>query len=261
MDQTSINQRISELLNRLLALQESEGKVNAIDIALMKKYSVELYEQLITLESGVSATWEMPEVKIPEPAPAPVAIVQAPKEKKVVAPEPEIPEEVEELENVLKVPEPVIEPKPLEKEIKEAEMIESVVPEPSQEENQLRIPLKDEKKEEKKPQNPAAPPAVKAPSIREKASSEPGTKIYEKFNQAKIESIQKNISLMKRFEFQKVLFKDNPDYYKDAIRFFDDAGSAADALAEFEELGSHFEWDMESTLVLELKELIARRHM
>lgn len=67
---------------------------------------------------------------------------------------------------------------------------------------------------------------------------------------------------MKRFEYQKALFNDNSDYYNDALKFFDEAGSADNALQEFNHLASQFDWDLhEDPLVEELRTLIERRYL
>lgn len=259
MDQRTILHQISELASRIQTVQErisaNASSANSIEVALLKNLCLDLYEQITLFERLPLAVVEQGSEKAPEiEASAPETVVPATEE--VVIEQSDSLLEPEEEENVLRTPEPLVEKTGLEKV-----EVQPVIPEtsPESEENQLRIPLKQEKLEKK--EIVKAQETKTRPTVHDKASTSPGTKIYEKFNQARIESIRKNISLMKRFEFQKALFKDNPDYYNDAIRFFDDAGSLADAINEFEELGSHFGWDMENALVLELRELISRRHM
>lgn len=264
MDQSKILLQIAELSTRIHTAQErlsnKSSAVHAIDVALLKKNCIELYELILALESGSASDQKETFTEILREE-IPVQTFVSHLEEKVANPEP-APEPVieveEEEENVLRIPEAENSLEKLKLE-KPTDIPEVKTAEPALEENQLRIPLKQEKPEKKEEKSVPAP--VKKTTVHEKASADPGTKIYEKFNQSKIESIRKNISLMKRFEYQKALFKDNSDYYNDAIRFFDDAAGLTDALSEFEELGSHFGWDMESGLVLELRELITRRHM
>ncbi|MFT5725047.1 MAG: type IV secretory pathway VirB10-like protein [Bacteroidia bacterium] len=218
--------KLIEINNNRMFLNDTDFE---LDLELLKSHIVKLYglyDQLkVSDDSGAPESTEAPaEVKKPEP----IVIQAKPKvrAKKVaveIKPEPK------------KVEEPVVEtPKIVEPPIVEQkEAVEEVEP-----------PVKRKKL------------AIKTPT------KAPRNDIYTRFQNTKIDSIKKGISISKRYEIQNELFSNNPTDYNEAIKTLDSQSSfdAATAYLEGTLMVNH-QWEEDDVLVDELRLLLYRRYM
>jgi hypothetical protein len=187
-------------------------------------------------------------------------------EEKVMPPTPEIPklvEIVEEVENTIKTEKTTQVVEAITEEI----VVEKVAP-----------PVEEIKVEElKKPEIIATPPVEKPPqqalfhesselkttsaknnSLQDKENKN----VFEKYRSAKIDSIKKAISILKKYEYQSALFKNDSKAYTDAIEMLDNSASGEVAISLLENSWrKQYEWgEKQENLVEELKELVYRRH-
>ena len=181
-------------------------------------------------------------------------------------PTPEIPklvEIVEEVENTIKTEKTTQVVEAITEEI----VVEKVAP-----------PVEEIKVEElKKPEIIATPPVEKPPqqalfheyselkttsaknnSLQDKENKN----VFEKYRSAKIDSIKKAISILKKYEYQSALFKNDSKAYTDAIEMLDNSASGEVAISLLENSWrKQYEWgEKQENLVEELKELVYRRH-
>lgn len=252
MKRAPLHQRITELLDLIsvnhqrLYLRDSDPE--NIDVDLLKKYVLELYEQVLMLDARTVSLPSQKESQKVQSQPAATKTVEH-----TNAGSSDEGLQKEEASKMAK--EPMAEP--VESEANAEVLQEPLVEQEQDDENRFKPGLE-------KIDNAATPPKVEPEleqSINERMGGERGQKLYEKYNLSPIASIRKSISLMKRFEYQKALFNDNAEYYNDALRFFDEAGDLANALEEFKNLSKQFDWDVESDLVQELQVLIERRYL
>lgn len=282
MDRKSIHEKIAELTelininnNRLFL---HDDKIAQLEIDVLRKNVIELYEQInllhinnlknkeaITLTSANNDKIALENFEVEEPSPfteqeTPVA------EEKVVAPTPPITipaEIVEEVQNTIKsdkkeaaietVPEEIIVEKvtPPVEEIKvEAIKQPEIVEKPTVEKPPQQA-LFHESSELKTT-------SAKSNSLQDKENKN----LFEKFRSAKIDSIKKAISILKKYEYQSGLFKNDPKAYTDAIEMLDNSASGDIAISLLENsYRKQYEWgEKQENLVEELKELVYRRH-
>jgi hypothetical protein len=282
MDRKSIHEKIAELTelininnNRLFL---HDDKIAQLEIDVLRKNVIELYEQInllhinnlknkeaVSLTSANNDKIALENFEVEEPAPElkqEIPVV----EEKVMPPTPEIPklvEIVEEVENTIKTEKTTQVVEAITEEI----VVEKVAP-----------PVEEIKVEElKKPEIIATPPVEKPPqqalfhesselkttsaknnSLQDKENKN----VFEKYRSAKIDSIKKAISILKKYEYQSALFKNDSKAYTDAIEMLDNSASGEVAISLLENSWrKQYEWgEKQENLVEELKELVYRRH-
>lgn len=251
MKRAPLHQRISELLDLIsvnhqrLYLRDSDPE--NIDVDLLKKYVLELYEQVLMLDARTLAT---PNDK--------ASLKKQSKSKETIVNTLSVHSEEEpQKDKGSEIANEQAEA-PLESDVNRDGLQESTTEAEQDDENRFKPGFEEI---EKATPHKKAEPQSEHRSINERMGVEGGQKLYEKYNLSPIVSIRKSISLMKRFEYQKALFKDNAEYYNDALRFFDEAGGLENAMKEFDQLSKQFDWDVESDLVQELQVLIERRYL
>jgi hypothetical protein len=282
MDRKSIHEKIAELTelininnNRLFL---HDDKIAQLEIDVLRKNVIELYEQInllhinnlknkeaVSLTSANNDKIALENFEVEEPAPEvkqEIPVV----EEKVMPPTPEIPklvEIVEEVQNTIKTEKTTQVVEAITEEI----VVEKVAP-----------PVEEIKVEElKKPEIIATPPVEKPPqqalfhesselkttsaknnSLQDKENKN----VFEKYRSAKIDSIKKAISILKKYEYQSALFKNDSKAYTDAIEMLDNSASGEVAISLLENSWrKQYEWgEKQENLVEELKELVYRRH-
>lgn len=260
MDRKTIHEKIAELTelininnNRLFL---HDDKIAQLEIDVLRKNAIELYEQINQLHIANLKQKEEPRltaaindaIAVNEVAKEP-AINEKPAEPEVeiievnesLLPEPEIVEET--------LPEPTTEP-----EQEPVVEIEPVEPE-------IMMPPADDKKPEIS-RNLFDEPTTLKTEPANPAKPKESDHLFEKYRKTKIDSIQKAISILKKYEYQNTLFANDNNTYKEAIEMLDKAANGQVALSLLENTWPQkYQWD-ESTesLVEELKELVYRRH-
>lgn len=276
MDRKSIHEKIAELTelininnNRLFL---HDDKIAQLEIDVLRKNVIELYEQInllhinnlknkeavvLTSANNDKIALETFEIEEPNPivaAPAPEPIEQ----EKIVEEIPLVEEKIEAKEEFLNTikeekPTPIIIEKPVEV------IVEKVAP-PVEE---LKVETV-KKPENNGPQQPLFHESseLKTEAFKPAASANVHKNLFEKYRSAKIDSIKKSISILKKYEYQGNLFKNDPKAYTDAIEMLDNSASGEVAISLIENSWSkQYEWgEKQESLVEELKELVYRRH-
>ena len=282
MDRKSIHEKIAELTelininnNRLFL---HDDKIAQLEIDVLRKNVIELYEQinllhinnlkskaLVTLTSANNDKIALENFEVEEPTP--VSKKETPVVEEIVMPPkpPATPpvDIVEEVQNTIKMEkqEPVVEVVP------EEIIVEKVVP-PVEE---IKVEeIKQTKIEEKPPVEKPTQQAIFQESSELKTTSANSNSIqekenknlFEKYRSAKIDSIKKAISILKKYEYQNGLFKNDPKAYTEAIEMLDNSASGEVAISLLENSWrKQYEWgEKQENLVEELKELVYRRH-
>jgi hypothetical protein len=280
MDRKSIHEKIAELTelininnNRLFL---HDDKIAQLEIDVLRKNVIELYEQInmlhinnlknkdeVVLTSGNNDKIALDtfDVEVSEP------IIQAKppvKEENIIVDTPISDEKIEAIKEVINTIKeektaPPIEEKPIEI------VVEKVMP-----------PVEEIKVADLKPAEIVEEPTVVKPpqqalfhessELKTTSSNPPKEKenknLFEKYRSAKIDSIKKAISILKKYEYQSGLFKNDPKAYTDAIEMLDNSASGDIAISLLENsYRKQYEWgEKQENLVEELKELVYRRH-
>lgn len=281
MDRKSIHEKIAELTelininnNRLFL---HDDKIAQLEIDVLRKNVIELYEQInllhinnlknkvaasLTSANNDKIALENFEVEDEAEVIEPIAPIVEEKIIPIIPPIAKLVEIVEEVQNTIKTEKKEPEVAPVAEEI----IVEKVAP-----------PVEEIKVEEiKKPEIVETPPVAKPQQPLFHESSELKTtsantnptkekenkNVFEKYRSAKIDSIKKAISILKKYEYQSGLFKNDPKAYTDAIEMLDNSASGEVAISLLENKWStQYEWgEKQENLVEELKELVYRRY-
>lgn len=291
-DRSVIHEKIAEITelininnNRLFL---HDDKIAQIEIDLLRKNAIELYEQINLLHitnlksksTVVLTDAHHDAIALKEDAAAvnadPVStstpeielIIETPQIEPVIT-QKEEPEMIEWVEETPVEPEPeaIIETP--------AEIIPEPIPEEPVTPTQVPEAVNETKKNEENTlkEKPTSLPSDMQPELFEiktvfdnpsknKSGGTPDIKnIFEKYRTSKIDSIKKAISILKKYEFQNQLFGNDPKVYNQSIEMLDQAASAEVAISLLENSWpEQYKWtDKEEKLIEELKELVYRR--
>jgi hypothetical protein len=255
MERKELHRKISEL-TELISVNNNrlflhDDKIAQLEIDLLRKNAIELYEQINMLHIA--------NLRLKEEA----QLTRADKDSNAIAPELDImvgEETVAEGDNEVTISEkkevipveikPVIEPK------EEMELpIQGFVVEGVETKPQPQIKLFEVIEE--KVEAPKSHPLVEKLS-KDKTEK---TNVYEKHRLSKIDSIKKSISILKKYEYQNQLFGKDSKAYSEAIEMLDQAAGLEVAISLIENsLAKKFNWSKDDVLIEELKELVMRRH-
>lgn len=244
------NPFIKQILEKLETIESqvrhmsAEQHLQSIDIALLRKSCVELYETILHAESMQTKT---PFTEEHNTAKAPDLTKQ---------------EELDLFagEHVHTTTVPVINDLPeVEEEEKAAEALENIhIPDQS-----LEQPESFEKEEI------TLPPVIQELQLNkgedellhEKIAKtvSPQNDLSQRF-QSKIESLKSAITLNRKIAFVNDLFKENTVEYATAIEMLNNATDLTDALRIFGELKYNNNWDESDALVKELESLVVKRY-
>lgn len=209
MSRDSIHHRIDELLG-LLSIHNSRlslhtEKLSQLDIDVLRKQCIDLYDQvnMLALQGKIKIQAPEPQAKVAAQAPEVVAapLLEA-------KPEPAVVVEAK----TASIPEPKVEP-----------VVEAIreVPKPKKQ------PTHTEKK------------------IPQSSAEDEMLSLFEKFSSKPIDSVPKAISLAKRFEFQSVFFDGEPKEYNSFMAQIDGASDREAAFEIYHEYKTRLNWDNE----------------
>lgn len=292
----SINQRktLAILASKIKNLCESDldSTLSPIELELMKKQIVELYDTLLHFNlSETKLSLESPKEAIetvlaPTEIKQPEAIAPAENEEVVEAPEPIVPDEKPVEQPIAKE---VFKQRPIQFELlvdqEEAESTESkieetAIPEPSsepeteaietvnvieeelvEEVNEIENQIPSENGAE---ENQANEIERLEESTTDEADSGFSTidesDLAGKFGNAPIHDLKKEISIAKKFEFINSLFNGNVEKYAYAIHYINNLKNGDEAFAYLWELKAENDWDEEDDNFLELANMVRRRY-
>jgi len=244
MNQAEVLRKVRQLAENISRCNHPE---NLLDIELLKKQSIELYENILKLTPEITRKLDLtPEEMRP--------LVN----QQINRPEPEIIneeiiEEVKEPESLFSfpiTPEPIIVPETIIEEVKEEiaqpeAVIEAAIAEPKiitePESKLVNINQRDEM---------VLHEHLSKAGIRDDLN----TKLH-----SKIENLKSAISLNKKIAFVNQLFKENTVEYAKAIDKLNAAANLDESLRYFNELKHTYNWNNEDELVKELQSLIEKR--
>lgn len=289
-NRTERHDKIQQIAAKIIDLNNdfsNTGKLTKIDIDLLRKYTQDLYEEVLSLEPGGVETPKVvptppethahppvkqenhteplttdtapvpPAPKEPYTPPAPPAPVKEP----VKEPTPE-PPKVE-----APAPPPVVVEAPVEKP-------QPPVVEPTEEKTPPQPPV--EPPTPPAPPTPPPPPVVekkeepvakakeepkKEPSLNERHQPAEKHDLASKMQQTPIHDLKKAISINKKFEFINQLYKGDHEAYAKSIHYINGLSNGAEANTFFNNLKKQFGWDEENKLYLELADMVKRRFM
>lgn len=254
MERKELHQKISEL-TELISVNNSrlflhDDKIAQLEIDLLRKNAIELYEQINILhitnlrlkDEAHLTTADKDRIAISPETDVMVEeeIVVKSAKPDVTIPEKneDIPEEIQSVVESAEEPEVIVEP----------EVVIEEKPEPQTKLFEVM---------EEKVEPPKSQPVIEK-LFKDKTEK---INVYEKHRLSKIDSIKKSISILKKYEYQNQLFGKDSKAYSDAIEMLDQASSVEVAISLLENsLASKYNWPKDDALVEELKELVQRRH-
>ena len=263
-------------ISQLNADLKTRNDVSVLDIDLLRKHTIDLYEEVNRLRlvmkektadhSPLTADHGLESTKIKE---EPIAV--SPKVEK----ETPVPELVEEIEVEAPVSKPVEEIEaeaPVSKPVEEIE-VEAPVSEPVEEE----APTQTQNPEPETPAAPVSEPVeeetpseekvlaaeakVEADAIKGANNEEEANDLAHKFSNTPINDLKKAISIAKKFEFINALFAGNVEKYAYSIHHMNNLTSGDEAFSYLHDLRSEHKWDDEDKNFLELANLVRRRYL
>ena len=230
----------------------SENKsASEIEIALLKKQCVDLYETILKLKSAQHKEITETTKTIVSPVVEPIEEVKIPLEKieqnSVSMEEFEIKEA--ELFSQLEEEIPV---QPVNEIIKEVLEEVLLIPEEKNEPTLFTEPII-----EKKSNLINLPHSEQ--SLHQKISENRQFDIHERINESKVDSLKSAIGLNKKIAFVNDLFKENTVEYAKAIDKLNSAIDLNESMRFFNELKHQYSWNNDNENVVELEQLIQKR--
>lgn len=245
-NRTEHHDKIQQITAKLIELNNNFSnaqQLNTIDIDLLKKYAVNLYDEIQLLKP----TSETLKANAPVATPKPIIpkVVEEPKqvvetkteaelvEEKIVTPPPA--PKVEEVKEEPKAIEPTEEPKPV-----EVEQAKTAKPEtkPSTEKEEVK--------------DNSLNSSLQKPEVADLAS---------KFGQTPIHDLKKAISINKKFEFISQLFDGDHEGYTKSVHYLNGLNDKDEAMNFFNNLKKERGWDEENKRYIEFANLVNRRFM
>ena len=287
-------------ISQLNADLKTRNDVSVLDIDLLRKHTIDLYEEVnrlrlvmkektadhspLTADHGLESTKIKEEPiavspKVEKETPVPELVeeieVEAPVSKPVEEIEAEAPvsKPVEEIEVEAPVSEPVEEEAPTQTQNPEPETPAAPVSEPVEEETPARTqnpepntstkPVSEPVEEETPSEEKvlAAEAKVEADAIKGANNEEEANDLAHKFSNTPINDLKKAISIAKKFEFINALFAGNVEKYAYSIHHMNNLTSGDEAFSYLHDLRSEHKWDDEDKNFLELANLVRRRYL
>ncbi len=233
-NRTEHHDKIQQITAKLIELNNNfanAAQLTSVDIELLRKYTVDLYDELLLLkpEKGITV-----QPNIPTPVPTIINPVVKEESRKNVAPEPIVEEKT--------IPPPPTEiPTPIE-EPRSNEVIVPTVP------TEIK-PIAKEKKEET---DNSLNTSLQKPESEDLAS---------KLGQTPVHDLKKAISINKKFEFISQLFGGDHEGYTKSIHHLNGLKNKDDAMTFFNHLKKENNWDEENKRFIEFADLVNRRFM
>ena len=265
-NRTEHHDKIQQITAKLIELNSNFAnapQLSALDIELLRKYAVNLYDEILLLQPAKEATVKPIAPKL-QPKAMPVVkqeikVIPTPEAKVETAPEPVIKEEVipQQVEKNDTPPTP-----PVVEEVKQPEFKVEASPTPIEEPKPIEVET---------PKTPETKPAVeekKEDLTKEKDNSlnnshlkPEGGDLASKLGQTPIHDLKKAISINKKFEFISQLFEGDHEGYTKSIHYLNGLSNKDEAMTFFNSLKTENNWDDENKLYLEFANLVSRRFM
>jgi hypothetical protein len=232
MSRDEVHNRIDELLglisinNNRLSLHTE--KLSQLDIDVLRKNCIELYEQINLLALQGKRLSQLQSA----PKPTPAAPIEEPKDEKPV------------------VEETIVKEQPAAKQ--EAET--KPKPDVAAEIEQPKTPQEEPKPKPKPTSKKTEPKPTKGYVPDEEMQS-----LFERFSSKPIESIAMALSVAKRYEFQSAFFDGDTNAFKGFLTELDGATDREGAFAVYHKFKMEYQWDNEE-LKDELKALMYRKY-
>jgi type IV secretory pathway VirB10-like protein len=241
-NRTERHDKIQQITAKLIELNNNFAnaqQLTAVDIGLLQKYAVDLYDEILLLEP------EKAVVQPDAPVTTPKIVEPEVKEEPVVNSTPE-PEPVEEIK---KVPPPA----------------------PKVEEKKEETPVAEEPKPVEEPKAPIEEPAAKAETAEQEEEKDNSLNsslqqpekndLASKLGQTPIHDLKKAISINKKFEFISQLFEGDHEGYTKSVHYLNGLSNKDEAMNFFNSLKSERNWDEENKRFIEFADLVNRRFM
>lgn len=295
-----IIETLEAITEQTLFIANHRGEIPQIEIDLVKKNILELYQNfhfldkinnvnILKIIEDIDATErtdnpeEKPETSIAsvENSEKEIEEVLEKEETPSIEAEEKIKEKVAEIENVEKII-PTEEKSNTESNIKEetntTQTKENIIPEIKTIENKVEDfapSLFDEpedskpktSQESKKQTNTSNPQSTisdkfksEKKSIHDIIEQNGDTSIASKLQKAPINDLIKAIGLNDRFFLTKELFKNNSEKYNEAIKILNEMPNLDEAFDYLDDLKTKLEWDENSSACLKIYDLIRRKH-
>lgn len=271
-NRTELHNKIQQLTAKIIDLNTGfaqKSTLNTLDIDLLRKYTVDLYDAVLELNStdktATVAEFTAPVVTtVPVPPPAPVkepvtTPYVEPAPPKIDAPMPKVEQPVPP-PPAFEIPvNPVIVEAPVAEPPKVQEPVAPIAP-PIVEETPI-VPVA-----------PITPPpasvaqpvnkVVNEPSLNDRLQTAPeGNDLVSKLQQTPIHDLKKAISINKKFEFINQLFKGDHEAYAKSIHYINGLTNGNEADTFFRNLKREFSWEEDNSLFVELADMVRRRFM
>ena len=262
-NRNSIHESIAILSTQIAELNAdltSRNDLSVLDIDLLRKHTIDLYEGVNQLRLAMKDKVEA-ETKVKEEA----AITQNPEPETPI--EVEVKAEAEEEAALTQNPEP--ETPVVEAEAKvEEEAALTQNPEP---ETPIEVEEEPALTPDPEPVTPSETPSeekvlaaeakVEADAIKSAGSEEEANDLASKFSNTPINDMKKAISIAKKFEFINALFAGNVEKYAYSIHHMNNLKSGDEAFNYLHDLRAEYKWDDEDKNFLELANLVRRRYL
>jgi hypothetical protein len=242
-NRTDHHDKIQQITAKLIELNNNFANANGLsqlDIDLLKKYVIDLYDTVIMLqpEKALEVTLEQP-----------------------VAPEPE--KIVEEATPTLP-PEPKEEIKEVEPQIAKPVVEETVAPKPIEEPTPMENPseVKAEKETIETPKQEIEKPVdAEEKTINDNLKQPETDDLASKLGKTPIHDLKKAISINKKFEFISQLFDGDHESYTKSVHYLNGLNDKDEAMTFFNSLKKENNWDEENKRFMEFADLVSRRFM
>lgn len=273
---------LSTHISQLNADLKTRNDVSVLDIDLLRKHTIDLYEEvnrlrLVMKEDVVAIETEntpaIPVAESPEKEeekeeevekvvePAPIEVPEKEEPEVPLTPEPDkiehdSPNEVPERHE----PERIAPNPPT--EVPEPNSPDPVLPNPKALEINGKVhPEETETLVHSEENVLAAEAKVEADAIKSASNEEEANDLAHKFSNTPINDLKKAISIVKKFEFINALFAGNVEKYAYSIHHMNNLVSGDEAFTYLHDLRSEYKWDDEDKNFLELANLVRRRYL
>lgn len=258
-NRTEHHDKIQQITAKLIELNSNFAnakQLTSIDIELLRKYAVDLYDKILLLEPEKPVNVQpvapkveplkVQEVKV-EPKPIVTTKPEPIVEEKTVPPLIEVKKEVplppnievkKEESPVVEAPKPIEVPKPI------------VVETPKTPE--IKPAFEEKKETTEKGKDDSLNTSLQQPETEDLAS---------KLGQTPIHDLKKAISINKKFEFISQLFEGDHEGYTKSIHYLNGLNSKDEAMTFFNSLKKERNWDEENKRYIEFADLVNRRFM
>lgn len=239
---TELQDKIQQITAKLIELNAQFGKSNPLsklEIDLLKKYTIDLYECVLlltpeTIKETITIASKVEEVPLQE----------------IVREEPQV-----VVANIPVQPEAILPPKA------ETPLPPKVVEVPLHQETSIANKLHTEEIVNTTPVVKTISEEKKETSLNDIHQQPEQNDLASKLQQGPIHDLKKAISINKKFEFINQLFKGDHEAYAKSIHYINGLTNGAEAATFFNNLHKQYVWPEENKLFIEFSDLVRRRFL